>query len=83
MADEPPSNPSHHLAHAQPAAADAIAGQPRIPASHSSMRHARNREMHRGRGRCIRRQPALSLAAAGMHHMFGPRYCVLIPATVT
>ena len=56
MADAPPSDPSHQLVHPQPAAAGAIAGQLRTPASHSSMRHARACEMHRGRGRCIRKQ---------------------------
>jgi hypothetical protein len=48
--------PAISLAPPQPVAADAIAGQPRTPADHSSMRHARACEMHRGRGRCIHRQ---------------------------
>ena len=82
MADAPPSDPIHQLVHPQPAAADANVDRLRIPAGHSSMRHARPCEMHRGHGRCIRRQPALSLAAAGIHHMFGPRYRVLVPAAV-
>jgi hypothetical protein len=63
MADAPPSDPSHHLAPPQPVAADAIAGQPRIPADHSSMRRARDCEMHRGRGRCIHKQLGRALRA--------------------
>jgi hypothetical protein len=60
MADAPPSDPSHQPAPPQLAAANAIAGQPRTPADRSSMRHAHGAETHHARGRCIRRQPALS-----------------------
>jgi hypothetical protein len=67
MADAPPLDPSHHLAPPQPAAVDAIADQPRIPAGHSSMRHAHGAERHRGRGRCIRRQSKLSLRTLYSH----------------
>jgi hypothetical protein len=82
MADAPPSDPSHQPAPPQLAAANAIAGQPRTPADRSSMRRGHDGEMHRARGRCTRRQPALSLAAAGIHNVFGPRYRVLISTAV-
>jgi hypothetical protein len=51
-----------------------------MAADHNSMRHGHGCGTHHARGRCIRRQQALSLAAAGIHDVFGPRYRVLVTA---